>query len=223
MTLASVVQSRAAGKRGRLFTEFIDSFEPPIKIIDLGGTVLMWERWGLGSDERLKIDLANNFSMDVNNRDAEAGSANISKIDVDVVALRSADYEKYDIIFSNSMLEHLADFEQQRSVAQAIISSGKPFFVQIPNKYSLIDPHFAHPMAPFFGAWPRNIQLKALRLSGLNGGKRAKSRSHAEHRLKFYNPLSMKDIEVLFPVEDKKIVVERMFGVPMSIVVSLRR
>lgn len=222
MTFVTFFRTRAASRRGALFKDFIDSFAPPIRIIDLGGTVSMWERWGLIEDERLIVDLANNFSMDKNNSEAIPKTAGFSKIDVDVVNLTPEDYSQYDVVFSNSMLEHLADFNQQRSVAKSIILSGKPFFIQVPNKNSLIDPHFAHPMAPFFAAWPRSIQCAALRLSGLNGGRRAKSRAHAERRLMFYNPLSMRDMRSLFPGEGINILSERTFGIPMSIVVTSR-
>ena len=220
MKLTSIARARAAAMRSTLFKEFLSSIAPPVRIIDLGGTVSMWERWGLSADDRLRIDLANNFSMDVNNKDNLSKSSNISKVTVDVTTLTTSDYQRYDVIFSNSMLEHLADFEQQRSVAREIVESRRPYFIQVPNKYCLVDPHFAHPLAPFYAAWPRSFQTRMLRISGLNGGARARSHAQAEHRLKFYYPLSKSDMSSLF--SDAEVLVERNFGMSMSIV-ALRR
>jgi hypothetical protein len=215
-------RARAAAKRSALFRQFAQSFDAPIRVIDLGGTVSMWERWGLDRDVRLRIDLANNFPIDVNGKNLSPKTNNISKIDVDVVTLTPSDYKQYDVVFSNSMLEHLTSTDQQRSVAQAVVQSGRPYFIQVPNKHSLIDPHFAHPLAPFFAAWPRYAQARALRLSALGSGSRARSIAHAERRLEYYNPLSIRDLAALFSGGSPRIVVERTFGIPMSLVAMWR-
>jgi hypothetical protein len=220
MKLIALARSKAAEGRSALFKRFIASFTPPVRVIDLGGTVAMWERWGLSANDDLQIDLANNFSMDVNYRDALPRSRTISKLTIDVSELTEADYARYDVIFSNSMLEHLASFEQQKLIAQKIVQSRSSYFIQVPNRNSLIDPHFAHPIAPFFAAWPRSLQVAALQLSGLNGGKRARSPAQAEDRLRYYHPLSVSEMRSMFG--DAKILIERSFGIPMSIV-ALRR
>jgi len=220
MKLIATARSKAAEGRSALFKSFVSSFTPPVRIIDLGGTVAMWERWGLSTDDDLRIDLANNFSMDTNYRDALSRSKIISKVKVDVSDLSAIDYARYDIVFSNSMLEHLSDPEQQRSVARKICESQRPYFIQVPNKYSLVDPHFAHPLAPFFAAWPRALQIRALRISGLNGGKRAQSLMQAEERLRYYRPLSVSEMKSFFG--DAQILIDKNFGIPMSII-AMRR
>jgi hypothetical protein len=181
--------------------------------------ICWWERWGLDKEDGLRIDLANSFPIDVNGRDLVPVTSNFRKVNIDVASLRPDDYRQYDLVFSNSMLEHLTSRDLQHSVAQAILASGRPFFIQVPNKYSLIDPHFAHPLAPFFAAWPRSLQARALALSALGSGSKASSVEHAERRLAYYNPVSKSDLLKLFSAASPTLEVERTFGVPMSIVV----
>jgi hypothetical protein len=212
-------RTKAATKRSELFRQFLQAFASPIRIIDLGGTVSMWERWGLDKEAGLRIDLVNSFPIDVNGRDLVPATSNFRKVNADVASLRPDDYRQYDLVFSNSMLEHLTSRDLQRSVAQAILTSGRPFFIQVPNKHSLIDPHFAHPLAPFFAAWPRSLQARALSLSALGSGSKASSVEHAERRLAYYNPISKRDLVELFSAGSPTLAIERTLGVPISIVV----
>ena len=53
----------------------------------------------------------------------------------------------YDIVHSNSVIEHLYNFENQKKMASEIIRVGQKYIVQTPNKYFFLEPHY---LASFF-------------------------------------------------------------------------
>ena len=208
---------RAAANRSTLLRSVLASMPKPVRIVDLGGTRQMWDRWGLSSNADLLITLANNHEYDSVGRDDDIGDdGRFFRDNVDVRNIDVSYYDRFDLIFSNSMLEHLYEPEYQKAVDDSIVASAKPYFVQVPNRNSLIDPHFAHPLAPFFAAWPRSIQARALCVSGLRGGGRMPDIESALKRLDNYVPLSKKDLMALFP--NGRIFAEWTAGVPMSLV-----
>ena len=69
--------------------------------------------------------------------------------------------KSFDIVFSNSVLEHVGDFEQQKLMANEIRRVGKRYFVQVPNKHFPIEPHY---FIPFLQYLPRKLQKWITRL-----------------------------------------------------------
>ena len=204
------------GKRLERFNSFVKGVSGQVRLIDLGGTVQVLGRLGPGEaaaagrhdrqrpphrqESRARSPLAAEHSP-------SAGRC------ADAVA---ADLAEYDVIFSNSLIEHLPSPEAQRQLAQAIIDSGRPYFLQTPNKRSPVDPHFPRPYVPFFAAYPRPLQARLLSWSALGSGSAAPSYAAALERLSNYYPLTTRGVRQLFP--QARIVMERPLGVPMSII-----
>ena len=46
----------------------------------------------------------------------------------------------YDVVHSNSVIEHLYNFENQKKMASEIMRVGKKYIVQTPNKYFFSNP-----------------------------------------------------------------------------------
>lgn len=66
------------------------------------------------------------------------------------------------IVFSNSVIEHLGDFEAQKLFAREVRRVGRRYFIQTPNRYFPIEPHT---FVPFFQFLPRGLQrFLSLRL-----------------------------------------------------------
>ena len=111
------------------------------------------------------------------------------------------------IAVSNSVIEHVGDLEAMGRMASEIERVGKRHFVQTPNRYFPIEPHY---MLPFFQFFPYGI-------------KRWLSR---HFRLGFYNPgdievdnpklLSAKQFRKMFP--GSKIVRERFLFLTKSLI-----
>ncbi len=111
------------------------------------------------------------------------------------------------IVMSNSVIEHVGDLEAMRRMASEVERVGKRHFVQTPNRYFPIEPHY---MLPFFQFVPYEI-------------KRWLSR---HFRLGFYNPgsieiddpklLSAKQFREMFP--GSRIVRERFLFLTKSLI-----
>jgi hypothetical protein len=203
-------------RRLKLFNEFMKSITGPIRLVDLGGTVKFWESWGLAKQPLLNVTLVNNHDLDKQYSNDPIALPNIRRLGADVLTLTAADFAQFDVIFSNSLIEHLPGRELQRQLAQAIIDSGRPYFLQTPNKRSPLDPHFPRPYVPFFAAYPRSVQARLLSWSALGSSSVAPSYDAALARLQNYYPLTTRDVRQLFP--NARIVIERPLGFPMSII-----
>lgn len=209
-------RSAAAGRRAKRFLEFIKKLPRPIRVIDLGGSAEMWARWGVTETDRLLITLINNHHIDKSHLGERLSGNFISERQMDVMELSKEDLASYDVVFSNSMLEHLSSVEEQTRLAASIANCGLPYFVQVPNKNCIVDPHFPHPLAPFFAAWPRSFQVRTLTLHRLGSGSRCASTEEAIRRLHYYTPLSRHRLRQIFP--GATIAIERTFGLPLSLV-----
>ncbi|MEE9182439.1 MAG: class I SAM-dependent methyltransferase [candidate division NC10 bacterium] len=110
-----------------------------------------------------------------------------------------------DIIFSNSTIEHLGDFEAQKLFAQEIMRVGGRCFIQTPNRYFPIEPHT---FVPLFQFLPRGLQrFLSLRLPLGHYARGGVLRDAV-------SLLSGKDLLRLFP--GSKIYRERFLGLTKS-------
>jgi len=207
-------------QRLKRFNKFMNGVTGPIRLIDLGGTVKFWENWGLSERPSFEVTLVNNHDKDKCHADDPIRLPNIRRLRADVLTLSAADFAEYDVIFSNSLIEHLPGRELQLKLARAIVDSGQPYFLQTPNKRSPLDPHFPRPYVPFFAAYPRSLQARLLSWSALGSSSASPSYDAALTRLENYYPLTTRDVRQLFP--QAKILLERPFGVPMSIIAMSR-
>lgn len=203
-------------QRHKLFDDFMKHSTGPIRLVDLGGTVSFWENWGLARQPQLAVTIVNDHHQDKTHEHDAITLPNLARLHADVMSLTAADLAAYDVIFSNSLIEHLPSQQAQRQLAQAIIDSGRPYFMQTPNKLSPVDPHFPRPYVPFFAAYPRPLQARLLSWSALGSGEAAPSFEAALVRLTNYHPLTRGDVRQLFP--QARVVMERPLGVPMSII-----
>jgi SAM-dependent methyltransferase len=114
----------------------------------------------------------------------------------------------FPIVFSNSVIEHVPR-ERQQAFADEIRRVGERYFVQTPNRYFPIEPHYQMPLVQFL---PERA-LKALNRR-FSMGFREKGSWH-ETTL-----LTAADLRRLFP--DGEIHRERRFGLTKSLMVVRR-
>lgn len=201
-------------RRQARFSEFLPA-RRPLRIVDLGGTVPFWRGWGLTPEDRLQVTLINNHHIDTTAAGRTDHGAEIENRVADANHVTTKFLASFDLIFSSSFLEHLESREAQQRLAKKICDTGRPFFVQVPNKNSPVDPHFPSPMAPFFAIYPRRVQAALLSRFRLGSGSRSANIVAAMERLRFYNPLGLNDIKAMFPTAN--LAIERPLGVPMSV------
>lgn len=219
MPFISKIRRHSRGKRLQRFMKFLaDSglrSSQPLRIIDLGGTVSFWSRWwDLSLGDQLHVTLINNHTVDTTLAHERSDSEFIINERKDANDLTQADFDRFDLIFSNSFFEHLCSSQDQSALAAKISGSGKPYFIQIPNKFSPVDPH--HPLAPFFAAYPEWLRAQLVSRLSFGISPRAQTIESARAWQRCYRPLGYDDLERLFP--DSTIIVERSLLLPMSLI-----
>lgn len=200
-------------KRVIMFIEFIHSIttkEKVVEILDLGGTVKFWETFDLAfflNSKSISITILNLTQI-------ESQYSNIQTILGDACNLAKFKDKSIDIIFSNSVIEHVGNYDRQKKMTSEIRRVGKNYFVQTPNYYFPIEPHYR---LFFFQFLPKILQVFLLTHFKVEGGKRF-SKEQAINSLKCIRLLKYKELRLLFP--ESIIHCERIFGLIKSFIVT---
>ena len=112
---------------------------------------------------------------------------------------------EFPLVFSSSVIEHIPTNLQQ-AFADEIRRVGRRYFVQTPNRYFPIEPHY---QVPFFQFLPERLQ-RALNARFTMGWREKGDWEEA-------NLLSAGDLRRLFP--DGEIHREKLFGLTKSLMV----
>ena len=129
-------------KRFEFFKEFISDLKGKIRILDIGGTYLYWKQMGIADNEDFEFTL-------VNLKKEENLPKNFISLEGDARDLSQFDDNNFDIVFSNSTIEHLGNYDNQHRMASEIRRLAIRYFIQTPNKYFPIEPHFVFPFFQF--------------------------------------------------------------------------
>ena len=131
-------------KRFAQFIEYLNADENST-IIDFGGLPYDWVDVGF-KGKVLCVSLSNI-------REGKWGTGNIQYRKMNLLDNNFQDKE-FDICYSNSLLEHVGK-KNQKDIANEIIRVSKKFWVQIPYRYFLLEPHYRF---PFFHAFPQTVK-----------------------------------------------------------------
>ena len=128
---------------------------------------------------------------------------------------RSLPFEdnEYDIVFSNSVIEHVGSFGDQKRFAAEIRRVGKSCWVQTPNRRFFVEPHLATPFIHFL---PKTLQRRMLRRWTVWGIVARPTRLQVDAFLSEVRLLSEHEMRELFPGAD--ILSERFLGFKKSFV-----
>lgn len=114
----------------------------------------------------------------------------------------------YDILFSNSVIEHVGDWERQQAFAREARRVGKRVWVQTPAYECPIEPHF---LAPFVHWLPVAIRRRVLRWWTPWGWLTKPSQATVDETICYTRLLTKKQFQELFP--DCEIITERLLGI----------
>lgn len=178
------------------------------KILDVGGSPFIWEiatNHGLSRID--SITCLNVFDLD-----RSTLPSNVKWVVGDGCSLPFADNE-FDVVFSNSVIEHLGGFDSQISFANEIRRVGKAYFVQTPDPRFFIEPHY---LSPFVHWLPIDIRRKVTRHGTTWGLMEQPTKQEIEDRLQEIRLVRAAEFKQLFP--DAEIISERWLGMPKSLI-----
>jgi hypothetical protein len=205
---ANSVSSKLRHKRFAFFQSLVQSVPLPFKILDVGGRTTTWERAGLLGNgvEGVSITI-------INPEEGQSQYRNLHFLDGDARDMPQFADREFDIVFSNSVIEHVGDFSQQQRMAQEIQRIGQRYFVQTPNRYFPIEPHFLFPGFQFLP-----LALKVLLIQNFTLGWRPKTpdREAAVRMVESVQLIGKTDLQRLFP--NAQIYEEKVLGLTKSLV-----
>jgi hypothetical protein len=176
-------------KRFRLFHDLVSRIEnTPLTILDIGGTQAFWEVVGY-SDTPHKIILLNTHSVNVRHHNFISIIGDARKLDI------FAD-NSIDVVFSNSVIEHLGTYIDQQRMADEVRRVGKKYFIQTPSFFFPIEPHF---LFPFYHWLPFALRVSLIRRFSLGFISRAQSKEQAIQTLCGIRLLKKSEMKALFP------------------------
>lgn len=110
------------------------------RVLDVGGTAFNWALAPVMPDLTI---------LNIGPRPADL-PAGIAYVQGDARDMSWARDGCFDLVYSNSVIEHLGDIESQRRMANEIRRLGRSYFIQTPDPRFFIEPHLLTPCIHFF-------------------------------------------------------------------------
>lgn len=198
--------NRFRRRRFRLFRALLRPLPDPVRILDVGGTEGFWEQMGAAEDPSLEIVLLN-----IAEEAPDAG--NVEAIDGDARDLSRFDDDGFDVVFSNSVIEHLGTRADQERMAREVRRVGRRYFVQTPNRYFPVEPHFLFPGFQFL---PVATRIALVRRFALGYHDALPDPEDARRAVEEIRLLGSRELRRLFP--DAELYRERVLGLTKSLI-----
>jgi hypothetical protein len=138
---------RARRKRWSMFLGVFPDLAS-CSVLDLGGTVEFWRRVPV---RPASVDVVNVAV------DSTADDEQMRVIEGDACELPSTlDGRRYDIVFSNSVIEHVGGHDRRSAFAATVRERADRHWIQTPYRYFPVEPHYVFPGAQFLPSLPRS-------------------------------------------------------------------
>ncbi|MGP2439522.1 class I SAM-dependent methyltransferase [Streptomyces sp. JW3] len=182
-----------------------------MRVVDLGGTAEMWLRAPLRAKHVHLINLEEH--------PAELPdwiTAEVADVTDAAVAAELSAHGGYDLVFSNSVIEHVGGHGQRRKFVAAVESLAPRHWIQTPYRYFPVEPHF---VAPGFQFLPLAARARLVRRWPLVHS-RPDSPESAMNAVINIELLTRTEMRYLFP--GSVLISERVLGAPKSLI-AVRR
>jgi hypothetical protein len=214
VSLRQRLSAKFRGRRARILREFIATLSEgrdEIRILDVGGRTQYWQH--IGMDFLLKHNVRVTL---LNLHATELDGHNHGPFDFvvgDACQMVFAD-EEFDLVHSNSVIEHVETWGNMKAFAEETRRVGKHYFVQTPYFWFPIDPHYY--AMPMFHWLPRPIRARLLRRFPLATSGRAKDIDTSFQFVDAARLLCRHQFRFLFP--DASHSFEKLVGLPKSMI-----
>ena len=190
---------------------------PKLQIIDVGGRSQYWRRVGVDflRSQNVQIDLVNieaaEFDLQPDEDDLFAYAVG------DACALDYAN-QQYDLFHSNSVIEHVGQWRHMQAMAREAQRVAVAHYVQTPNFWFPVDPHF--PKLPLQHWLPHPLRARLMMALPLATAGRARNFDDAYRFVDSSILLTTKQMRALFPSSDIRF--EWVLGMRKSIIAVSR-
>lgn len=163
-----------------------------VKILDVGGTLRFWQTL----DFRY-LDMAEITLLNLREEKLPDNVHNISSVVGDATDLSRYSDKQFDLVFSNSVIEHVGNYNAQKRMACELARVGRYVFLQTPNKFFFMEPHF---LFPFFQWLPLSLRAWLIEKGYTTVGKvYSKNRKSARTCAESIRLLTRRELETFFP------------------------
>jgi hypothetical protein len=180
------------------------------RVLDIGGTPDYWDL--LPARPRLVLLNTPRARQDL------AGAASWVAGDGRQLPFRDG---AFDVVFSNSVIEHVGDAASQQRFAAEVARVGRAYWVQTPNRWFPVEQHLLTPFVHWLPkAWQRAIVPRFNIWQMLTRPSADRREFYVEHYLRDVRLLSCGELQALFP--GARVLRERLLGWTKSLV-AIRR
>ena len=188
--------------RTKRMSQFVCKFGliPEMKVLDVGGNPFNWSLISINPD----LTMLNIYPP--------PKGSDVTWLIGDGCSLPFED-KTFEIVYSNSVIEHLGHYSRQESFAKEVRRVGQRYYVQTPNRKFLVEPHLLTPFIHFF---PKPIRITLLRNFTVWGWLTRPSPDRSREFVNEVRLLDEEEMRRLFP--DAIIIRERFLGFTKSII-----
>lgn len=186
--------------------ESLLAHKPSIKILDIGGELDFWCHMGW-NNERCTIYLLNLEDRTPTNAPDIKGFVWVTG---NALAL-PYDAGEFDLIFSNSVIEHVGSYQNQALFAAEVNRVCSKYMIQTPSLWFPLEPHSLLPLFQFI---PHALRAVLIMLFNINYFPKQKTYKAALEMSRSTLMFSKNRFQQIFP--DATIEVETLFGIPKS-------
>ncbi len=203
--------AKARKRRWDVFRSLFPDIEQ-MRVVDLGGTVESWRRAPVQPREVVVVNLLEPGDADTSWLVPVLGDA----CDARGALAASGVDASFDLVFSNSLLEHVGGHAHRVALAREVRELAPRHWVQTPYRYFPVEPHWVFPMMQFLPVAARTRVARDWPLVHT----RAASAEEALADVQWTELIGITELRGYFP--DSEVVMERMGGLVKSIV-AVRR
>ncbi len=197
------LQTYLRRRRFRFIQRLLAELPPGYELLDVGGTQEFWRQVNFRPESGSIVIY--------NLKESDITEPSMTSMVGDARDMHEFPDKRFDLVFSNSVIEHTGSYQQQEQMAREVQRVGKRYCVQTPNRYFPIEPHVLWPCFQFL---PRRWQIGILTSSRSPWGWRIASEQEAERYVDGIRLLSEKELQALFP--EARIYREKFLGLTKS-------
>lgn len=172
------------------------------RVLDVGGSFFNWRHSPV--IPRLTV-----LNLDARHADCPS---NVTWIQGDALTMHF-DPGAFDVVFCNSVIEHVGNSDAQQRFANGIRRIGAPYWVQTPNRHFPVEPHFLGLGVQYL---PRGVAIPYVKHLTVWGRRTREEHDRIPAMLDEIRLLTAGELRALFP--DAALIRERSAGLTKSLI-----